>query len=95
MRNVLGRYVNRFEKKHRDFRRYAVVVAVLALIVFVGVNWRLHDKGISMTSDYQCGLKEHKHTEECYKKVLICGKRRQTEVRGIPIRMTVIKKNGS
>ena len=75
MRNVLGRYVNRFEKKHRDFRRYAVVVAVLALIVFVGVNWRLHDKGISMTSDYQCGLKEHKHTEECYKKVLICGKK--------------------
>lgn len=51
-----------------------MVVAVLAIIVFVGVNWRLHDKGISMTSDYQCGLKEHKHTEECYKKVLICGK---------------------
>lgn len=51
-----------------------MIVAVLALIVFVGVNWRLHDKGISMTSDYQCGLKEHKHTEECYKKVLICGK---------------------
>ena len=75
MRNVLGRYVNRFEKKHRDFRRYAVVVAVLALIVFVGVNWRLHDKGISMTSDYQCGLKEHEHTDECYKKVLICGKK--------------------
>lgn len=74
MRNVLGRYVNRFEKQHRDFRRYAVVVAVMALIVFVGVNWRLHDKGISMTSDYQCGLKEHKHTADCYKKVLICGK---------------------
>ena len=51
-----------------------MIVAVLALVVFVGVNWRLHDKGISMTSDYQCGLKEHKHTEECYKKVLICGK---------------------
>lgn len=27
-----------------------------------------------MTSDYQCGLKEHKHTADCYKKVLICGK---------------------
>ncbi len=50
------------------------MVAVLALVVFVGVNWRLHDKGISMTSDYQCGLKEHKHTADCYKKVLICGK---------------------
>lgn len=74
MKNILGRYVNRYEKKHKDFRRYAVVVAVLALIVFVGVNWRLHDKGISMTSDYQCGLKEHKHTDKCYKKVLICGK---------------------
>ncbi len=74
MKNILGRYVNRYEKKHRDFRHYVMIVAVLALIVFVGVNWRLHDKGISMTSDYQCGLKEHKHTEECYKKVLICGK---------------------
>lgn len=74
MKNILGRYVNRYERKHKDFRRYAVVVAVLALIVFVGVNWRLHDKGISMTSDYQCGLKEHKHTDKCYKKVLICGK---------------------
>lgn len=51
-----------------------MIVAVLALVVFVGVNWRLHDKGISMTSDYQCGLKEHKHTADCYKKVLICGK---------------------
>lgn len=74
MKNILGRYVNRYEKKHKDFRRYAAVVAVLALIVFIGVNWRLHDKGISMTSDYQCGLKEHKHTDKCYKKVLICGK---------------------
>ena len=74
MRNLLGRYVNRYEKKHRDFRRYAMIVAVLALVVFVGVNWRLHDKGISMTSDYQCGLKEHKHTADCYKEVLICGK---------------------
>ena len=71
---MLGRYVNRYEKKHRDFRHYAMIVAVLALVVFVGVNWRLHDKGISMTSDYQCGLKEHKHTADCYKKVLICGK---------------------
>ena len=74
MKNILGRYVNRYERKHRDFRRYVAIVAVLALVVFVGVNWRLHDKGISMTSDYQCGLKEHKHTEKCYKKVLICGK---------------------
>lgn len=74
MKNLLGRYVNRYERKHKDFRRYAVIVAVLALVVFVGVNWRLHDKGISMTSDYQCGLKEHKHTADCYKKVLICGK---------------------
>ena len=74
MRNLLGRYVNRYEKKHRDFRHYAMIVAVLALVVFVGVNWRLHDKGISMTSDYQCGLKEHKHTADCYKEVLICGK---------------------
>ena len=74
MRNLLGRYVNRYEKKHRDFRHYAMIVAVLALVVFVGVNWRLHDKGISMTSDYQCGLKEHKHIADCYKKVLICGK---------------------
>lgn len=74
MKNILDRYVSRYGKKHRDFRRYAVVVAVLALVVFVGVNWRLHDKGISMTSDYQCGLKEHKHTEKCYKNVLICDK---------------------
>lgn len=74
MKNLLGRYVNRYERKHKDFRRYAMIVAVLALVVFVGVNWRLHDKGISMTSDYQCGLKEHKHTADCYKKVLICGK---------------------
>ena len=40
MRNLLGRYVNRYEKKHRDFRHYAMIVAVLALVVFVGVNWR-------------------------------------------------------
>lgn len=80
MRNLLGRYVNRYEKKHRDFRHYAMIVAVLALVVFVGVNWRLHDKGISMTSDYQCGLKEHKHTADCYDEEgnLICDKEEHT-----------------
>ena len=96
MRNLLGRYVNRYEKKHRDFRHYAMIVAVLALVVFVGVNWRLHDKGISMTSDYQCGLKEHKHTADCYKKVLISAvRKRQTEVRGIRTRMPATKKRRS
>lgn len=74
MKNILGRYINRYEKKHKNFRRYAAVVAVMAVIVFIGVNWRLHYKGISMTSDYQCGLEEHTHTDKCYKKVLICGK---------------------
>ena len=74
MKNILEECIEKIQKNHRSIRRYTMVFVVLALLVFAGVNWKLHQQGISMTADYQCGMEEHHHTEACYKKVLICEK---------------------
>ena len=74
MKNILSEYIDKFQKHHKDYRRYIVILILLAFATFVVVNWQLHQTGISMTADYQCGYKEHTHTDDCYTKVLICGK---------------------
>ena len=74
MKNILSEYIDKFQKHHKDYRRYIVILILLAFATFVVVNWQLHQTGISMTADYQCGYKEHTHTDACYTKVLICGK---------------------
>lgn len=74
MKNILEECIEKIQKNHRSIRRYTMVFVVLAILVFAGVNWKLHQQGISMTADYQCGMEEHHHTEACYKKVLICEK---------------------
>ena len=66
MKNILEECIEKIQKNHRSIRRYTMVFVVLAILVFAGVNWKLHQQGISMTADYQCGMEEHHHTEACY-----------------------------
>lgn len=73
MKNIVNDYVEKFRKRHRSYKKYMTIFAVLAVVTVVGVNWQLHQTGISMTADYQCGLEEHQHTEDCYTKTLTCG----------------------
>lgn len=51
MKETLSEYIRKFQKKHRDYRRYAVIFSILAVITVLGVNWELHQKGISMTEN--------------------------------------------
>ena len=51
MKNTLNQYLERFQKKRRNYRRYRTVFLMLAVITVLGVNWQLHREGISMTAD--------------------------------------------
>lgn len=82
MKENLNKYIEKIKTNHKNYRKYASIFIVLALITVVGVNGWLHQKGVSMTADYQCGKEEHQHTEDCYKEVLICGKEESTEEGG-------------
>ena len=72
MKNTLNEYIKKFQEKHRNYRRYAIVFSVLAIITVLGVNWGLHQTGVSMTGNYICGYEEHQHTDACYEDILIC-----------------------
>lgn len=79
MKDIVNRYIDRFQKNHRNFRRYIIFVGVLAIITIIGVNWGLHQEGISMTDEYICGYQEHQHTDDCYQNELICGQEENDE----------------
>lgn len=82
MKNIVNDYVEKFQKHHKNYKKYMMVFAVLAVVTVIGVNWQLHQTGISMTADYQCGLEEHTHTEDCYTKELTCGQAESDEEGG-------------
>ena len=79
MKDIVNRYIDRFQKNHRHFRRYIIFVGVLAIVTIIGVNWGLHQEGISMTDEYVCGYQEHQHTDDCYQNELICGQEENDE----------------
>ncbi len=79
MKDIVNRYIDRFQKNHRNFRRYIIFVGVLAVVTIIGVNWGLHQEGISMTDEYVCGYQEHQHTDDCYQNELICGQEENEE----------------
>ncbi|MCD8007711.1 MAG: CHAP domain-containing protein [Clostridiales bacterium] len=74
MKNIVNSYVRKFLTERRKSRRAVALLLALALVVASGVSWRLHSTGIAMTNETYCGLEEHTHTEDCYAKVLVCGK---------------------
>ena len=79
MKDTLNEYIEKIQRKHHRYRQYIAVVLVLAVVTVFGVNWELHQKGISMTGDYVCGYEEHQHTDDCYSNELICGQEESEE----------------
>lgn len=51
MKNTLDKYIEKIQRNHRNYRRYGVILMLLAVITIVGVNWGLHQQGISMTEN--------------------------------------------
>lgn len=72
MKSVLNESIEKIKKNRRNYRRYLAMLLVLTTATTLGVNWGLHQNGISQTADYVCRLEEHTHTEECYAEKLIC-----------------------
>ncbi len=65
-----------FEKKklNKDvFRGRAAVALALAILIIISVFWWLKLTGITMAGEAFCGFTEHRHTEECIERTLICG----------------------
>ena len=68
MKDTLHEYIEKLHKKHQNYRKYSVIFLMLAMITILGVNWQLHQKGISMTEEYEtelpCETAEPQQAEE-------------------------------
>ncbi len=73
MKNYNDGFYELIHKNSLKRRRMISLLLVLSMLVSSGVLWGLHDTGITMVNEEQCGVPEHTHTDECYANVLICG----------------------
>ena len=73
MKNYNDGFYELIHKNSLKRRRMISLLLVLSMLVSSGVLWGLHDTGITMVNEEQCGVPEHTHTDECYADVLICG----------------------
>ena len=64
MKNILDEYVEKIKKSRHQYRRYTLVVAVLALFTIIGVNWGLHRDGIAITAESLFGQEENQASAE-------------------------------
>ena len=64
MKNILDEYVEKIKKSKHQYRRYTLVVAVLALFTVIGVNWGLHRDGIAITAESLFGQEENEASAE-------------------------------
>ena len=53
MKDILNEYVKKFQTKHKNLKRYIALFSILAVFTVIGVNWGLHQDGISLTGDAQ------------------------------------------
>lgn len=67
MRDTLNEYLEKFKENSKKHKKMISVFFMLALIVAVGVTWRLKLIGVSMTNEVYCGKEEHIHTADCYR----------------------------
>lgn len=72
MEKKLLEYIRKFQRDHRNGRRYLAALLILAMLTTLAVNWNLRGIGIAATADYECGMEEHVHDKNCYE--LVCTK---------------------
>ncbi|MCD8148073.1 MAG: fibro-slime domain-containing protein [Clostridiales bacterium] len=73
MDKLIDSYVEKFKEKRRRRRRMMMILTAPALLLALVICWQLHLTGVALTGETYCGLEEHRHTEECYETVLVCG----------------------
>lgn len=74
MQNSLPKKAQNYIKEHLREKRWKQVVTVLACVVVFCTTYALILPALTMTGDTYCGKDAHQHSDECYEKVLICGK---------------------
>ena len=73
MKKDVDAFYERLSNKRMKRRHMISLLMVLSMFVTSGVSWSLHGVGLTMVNEAECGAEEHKHTDECYEKQLICG----------------------
>ena len=74
MQKFVKDYLNELTRRKKRRREAAIAVVLLAVLVIGGVASILERYGVAMTAPAKCGLEEHKHSEDCYEEILICGR---------------------
>lgn len=69
IKKIIDNY--RYEQSWK--KKAGITLMILSLFVVTSVFWSLKLNGIAMSGDAFCGLEEHKHSDECYEKTLICS----------------------
>lgn len=72
MRDTLSESLKKLKSDKTRHLRTAAIMLILSLIVTTNVFWSLRQTGIALAGDAACGIEEHRHTEECIAKTLVC-----------------------
>ena len=70
---IVEQYLLQLKTEKRRWRRAAVVLTALSLLVATGVSWNLRMTGVTIANGATCGQEEHQHTEECLMQNIVCG----------------------
>lgn len=74
MKESLLRQAAKLKQKNHNHKRWQKAVSILACVVVFCTVYALILPAVTMEQTAYCGKEEHTHTEDCYKKELICGK---------------------
>lgn len=66
--------IKKSTQNHKKKQTWKKVVAALACVVVFCTTYALVLPALTAEKQTYCGKEEHTHTEDCYKRVLVCGK---------------------
>ena len=72
MRDILGESLNKLNKIRTQKTRMTAILLALSLVVSLDVFWSLKRPGLTLAGTADCGIIEHRHSEECMTGETIC-----------------------
>ena len=71
--SFIEQYLLQLNTEKRRWRRAAVILTALSIIVALVTVWNLRMTGVTIANSASCGIEEHRHTAECIPEaVLTC-----------------------
>ncbi len=74
MENTIKSKIAKFKEQRNYKKKLYAWFTLFALIIGAGTIWILVQPANTMSGEIICGIKEHTHTDECYKRQLVCEK---------------------